>query len=113
MHTSSGTPVTRGFPLQTRARERVDHPHHVGLWFNYGDVNGFDFWNNSEAIDPAKRDKYGSIVHREVVKTGSGDDQGELEVVMDWVNPEGETLITEQTRFVFHAPDMNEINRIA
>ena len=30
--------------------ERVDHPHHVGMWLNHGDVNGLDFWNNSDAI---------------------------------------------------------------
>src|ERR1035441_802606 len=43
---SDGVTLTRGFP--PRAGERVDHPHHVGLWFNYARVNDFDFWNNSE-----------------------------------------------------------------
>src|ERR1700748_3584411 len=46
----SGTTVTRGYPLEPRPNERVDHPHHAGMWFNYGNVNGFDFWNNSDAI---------------------------------------------------------------
>ena len=49
-----GTLVTRGFPLDPRPGERVDHPHHVGLWFNYGDVNGVDFWNNSERARPQR-----------------------------------------------------------
>src|SRR5882757_6247314 len=44
--------VTRGYRLTPHTGERVDHPHHAGLWFNYGNVNGFDFWNNSEAIKP-------------------------------------------------------------
>jgi hypothetical protein len=44
-----GTVVTRGYPLTPHAGERVDHPHHAGMWFNYGNVNGFDFWNNSDA----------------------------------------------------------------
>ncbi|MEO8735643.1 MAG: DUF6807 family protein, partial [Edaphobacter sp.] len=44
-----GVTVTRGYPLAPRAGERVDHPHHAGMWFNYGNVNGFDFWNNSDA----------------------------------------------------------------
>lgn len=105
LRTSSGTAVTRGFPLEPRAGERVDHPHHVGFWFNYGDVNGLDFWNNSEAIDPGKRDHFGTIVHREVLETSSGDDKGELQVSMDWMAPNGDTLINEQTTFVFHAPD--------
>src|SRR6266478_1197004 len=46
IRTAEGTVVTRGFPLEPRPGERVDHPHHVGLWLNHGDVNGFDFWNN-------------------------------------------------------------------
>ncbi len=105
INTSSGTPITRGYPIEPRAGERVDHPHHVGFWFNYGDVNGLDFWNNSDAVDPAKSDKYGTIVHQEVVQTSSGNDKGELSVVMDWMAPDGENLITEETKFVFRAPD--------
>ena len=50
LRTAKGVVVTRGFPLDPRPGERVDHPHHVGLWFNYGNVNGYDFWNNSDAI---------------------------------------------------------------
>ena len=57
--TSDGIDVVRGFPLAPRPGERVDHPHHAGIWFNYGNVNGFDFWNNSDAIKPADRDKDG------------------------------------------------------
>ena len=60
IRTAAGTLVTRGFPLDPRAGERVDHPHHVGLWFNYGDVNGLDFWNNSDAIAEADRPKMGT-----------------------------------------------------
>src|SRR5262249_1831460 len=47
LRSASGTVVTRGFPLEPRPGERVDHPHQAGLWFEYGDVNGLDFWNNS------------------------------------------------------------------
>src|SRR4051812_32679304 len=47
--TASGVLVSRGFPLDPRPNERTDHPHHIGMWFNYGDVNGLDFWNNSYA----------------------------------------------------------------
>ena len=59
IYTSKGSVITRGFPRDPRPGERVDHPHHVGLWFNYGDVNGLDFWNNSYAIPSDKKDLYG------------------------------------------------------
>ena len=39
----AGITVTRGYPLEPRPNERVDHPHHAGFWLNYGDVNGVDF----------------------------------------------------------------------
>src|SRR5215212_6033958 len=42
LRTASGTLVTRGWPFDPRPGERIDHPHHVGLWFDYGDVNGVD-----------------------------------------------------------------------
>jgi len=43
LRTAAGVVVTRGYPLDPHPGERVDHPHQVGLWFNHGDVNGFDF----------------------------------------------------------------------
>jgi hypothetical protein len=58
IRTAKGTLITRGFPLDPRPGERVDHPHHVGLWFNYGDVNGIDFWNNSDAIPPSNSPRW-------------------------------------------------------
>src|SRR5437868_656984 len=53
LRSASGTIVTRGYPLDPRPGEAQDHPHHTGLWFNYGEVNAGDmdnvnFWGNSE-----------------------------------------------------------------
>src|SRR5579871_6065336 len=56
--------LTRHWP--PKAGERSDHPHHVGLWFNYSNVNGYDFWNNSEAIKPDRKPKMGSIVFKKI-----------------------------------------------
>src|SRR5207244_2138059 len=55
LRAASGTLVTRGWPFDPRPGERVDHPHHVGLWFDYGDLNGIDFWNNSDALKPEEQ----------------------------------------------------------
>src|SRR5215468_9462763 len=59
LRTAQGTVVTRGFPLDPRPGERVDHPHHAGFWLNYGNVNGIDFWNNSVTLPTAERTKMG------------------------------------------------------
>src|SRR3989442_10316891 len=78
VRSARGTLVTRGWPLDPRPGERMDHPHHVGLWFNYGNVNGLDFWNNSDAIPPADAPKMGTIVHRRIVKAESHAQSGTL-----------------------------------
>src|SRR3954462_2025980 len=76
LRTANGTLVTRGFPLDPRGGERVDHPHHVGLWLNHGNVNGLDFWNNSDAIKPEDAPKMGTIYHRRIVEAKGGADHG-------------------------------------
>jgi len=113
LRSAKGTVVTRGFPLEPRKGERVDHPHHVGLWLNHGDVNGLDFWNNSDAIPAEQAPKMGTILHRRIVEAKSGADQGELTVEMDWVGPDKKPLLREQTRFVFRGnADSRTIDRI-
>src|SRR5690606_37262310 len=78
--TSEGSFITRGWPMDPRAGERIDHPHHVGLWFNYGNVNGLDFWNNSTSIPIQKKDQYGIIQHAKVNLIKSGNDRSILDV---------------------------------
>jgi Family of unknown function (DUF6807) len=113
LRTAAGTVVTRGYPLEPRKGERVDHPHHVGLWFNHGDVNGLDFWNNSDAIAADRAPKMGTIVHRRVLEATSGADRGELLVWVDWVDSEGHPLLHERTRFVFRGDkDARSVERV-
>ena len=113
IRSSMGALVTRGFPLDPRPGERVDHPHHAGLWFNYGDVNGLDFWNNSDSIKAAAAPKMGTILHRSIASTKSGEGQGSLEVVTEWVDVNNRPLLREATRFVFAAKNrVRTIDRI-
>jgi hypothetical protein len=101
IRSAGGTLVTRGWPRAPRAGERVDHPHHVGLWFNYESVNGLDFWNNSDAIKPEQRSKMGTILHRLIASAKGGPDHGELVTESDWVTSSGKVLLRERTQFVF------------
>ncbi|MCM4166803.1 hypothetical protein DHD08_03805 [Arenibacter sp. H213] len=99
--TPNGTNITRKFPLEPSVGERVDHPHQVGLWFNYGDVNGLDFWNNSDSIKVEESHQYGTIVHKQILDMEDGDDKAKLKVTMDWISSKGEVLLTENTTFIF------------
>ena len=113
LRTANGTVVTRGYPIEPRPFERVDHPHHIGLWFNYGDVNGLDFWNNSDAIPADRAAKMGTVVHQRVIEATGGKDKGELNVEMDWVDSNGTLLLKENTHYVFRGDEKSRtIDRI-
>jgi len=99
--TDEGITVTRGYPLDPRPNERVDHPHHAGMWFNYGNVNGFDFWNNSDAIRPEDRSKMGTILETKIVSAKSGPDRGELVVDSVWVTGQGQRILDQTTHYIF------------
>lgn len=110
---AKGTAVTRGYPLEPRTGERTDHPHHAGLWFNHGDVNGFDFWNNSDDITGERVAHMGTIHHRRIIETRSGNDRGELAVETEWIDGTGTPIVREQTRFVFRgSADSRGIDRV-
>jgi len=110
VRTAGGTAVTRGYPLETRPGERTDHPHHVGAWLAYGDVDGIDFWNNSPAVDDG--DGYGRIRHRGVERTNGGEGSGRLSVRADWTAPDGTVLLEEATTVrVLAGDDRRAIDR--
>lgn len=101
--TAGNNEVTRQYPLKMKAGERTDHPHHVGVWLNYGDVNGLDFWNNSEAIPAEKADKYGTIYHETVESTESGKGVGRLTATASWKDNKGNRLLAETSEYTFRA----------
>ncbi len=100
LRTSSGTIVTRGFPLKNVPDEPNDHPHHIGLWFNFENVNGLDFWNNSYAIPSDKKHLYGWIKTDRILEMAGGN-KGVLSYHANWINQQKEILLEETTRFEF------------
>lgn len=109
INTLSGITVTRGFPVAPRPGERVDHPHHVGLWMNYESVNGLDFWNNSPAIPYDKRSQYGTIYHDRFVKRNATAKQATLDVSAQWKRHDGMPLLAETTHYAFSVQDSSFI----
>src|ERR1041385_3774588 len=77
LRAATGTVVTRGFPIDASIPgETHDHPHHRGLWFTHGDVNGYDFWGNEPSEHNAKA---GKVVKKQVGKLTGGKTSGTLE----------------------------------
>ena len=111
---AKGTTITRGYPMAPRAGERVDHPHHVGMWLNYEDVNGFDYWNNStNIIASLQNHKMGTIVHTSIVKQEAK--SGTLVVSADWIDNDGkgQKVLQEKTTYVFSGTaDSRTVDRI-
>ena len=100
IYAPDGQIITRGFPIAPRPDDPTDHPHHIGLWFNYENVNGLDFWNNSYAIPPEKRGHYGHITTDSIVGLSTGR-TGKLVYLASWRKPDGRPLIREKTEYVF------------
>jgi len=100
LRSASGKIVTRQYPMEQTEGERHDHPHHRGLWFAHGDVNGVDFWTNEPGQRGAKK---GRIVSANVVSLTSGAKSGSIKAVFDWQGPEGVSLVTETRTTTFYA----------
>ncbi|HEV8282781.1 MAG TPA: PmoA family protein [Chitinophagaceae bacterium] len=112
IYASNGTMVTRGFPLNPLPGDPTDHPHHLGLWFNYENVNGLDFWNNSYAIAAEKKSLYGWIKTDQILKTSNGS-TGVLSYHANWTNQKNDVLLEETTRYEFSGtPHQRIIDRI-
>jgi len=104
IHAPNGVVVTRGFPVNPLPGEPTDHPHHLGLWLNYGDVNGLDFWNNSSAIPADKKKDYGNIRLERIISKKGGK-TGRIEYSAKWVDHSEKELLKETTRLDFSEQD--------
>jgi hypothetical protein len=108
LHAANGTLVTRGFPLAPRAGDPTDHPHHIGVWFNFENLNGLDFWNNSYAIPASKKSAYGWIRTDRILETKGGS-TGVLAYHANWTNQQKEVILEETTRFEFSGDENQRI----
>src|SRR6202050_1314947 len=100
LRSASGKMVTRGYPMENIAGETHDHPHHRGLWFSHGDVNGYNFWANEPSQHSANT---GKIVLRNFGWIAGGKEAGTIEATFDWVDPQGKPLLTESRKMTFYA----------
>lgn len=104
LRAADGTIVSRQYPMRDDvAGEAHDHPHHRGMWFSHGDVNGFDYWANERDQEP--QSKKGRIVLKGVHKAGDGLIRADFE----WRTPEGEVLLTDDRIYRFSVDGDNVI----
>jgi len=108
----AGNFITRGFPFETRDGDTVDHPHQVGCWLAYANVDGIDFWNSSKFRSPKEMEKMGRVLLKKIVSKRTRPHAIELVTESDWIKPDGQIALTERTRYVFSASgDERRIDR--
>jgi len=105
--TSAGTIITRGFPLKPRAGERDNEPHQIGIWLNYGNVNGFDFWSNG--FTGKRNPECGEVKHLAIDRLSEGTGEGVIVTRESWLDPSGKELLSERTEYHFIAKGSTRI----
>lgn len=89
-----GIKVTRNHPPQED--DDRDHPHHTGIFFTFGDLNGTDYWHLK-----------GKCLHqRFVVKPKGGDGVGTFTVANTYPTADGtQTVLDEVARYNVRVTD--------
>ena len=97
LRSASGKIVTRRYPMEQVAGETKDHPHHRGLWYSHGDVNGTDFWGN----EPGQSAHAGKIVLQRVTAVESGAKSGSVAALFRWIDSKGKALLEDSRKYTF------------
>ena len=83
----TGTNLLRQWPMKDAAPgEEEDHPHHKGLWFTHGSVNGVDFWSENE--------KAGKITVAGGPEIKSAPNEVTIATSEEWKAPDGKLICT-------------------
>lgn len=101
----SGKNLTRGWPMDPHDGEPHDHPHHQGLWYSHGEVNGVDYWANGIASGSAKK---GRITLEKLVSAQGGQKQGTIDALFHWIDDTGRAVLMQELRVTFHAQPSDE-----
>ncbi len=117
MRSAQGTILTRGYPMvKDIPGEDHDHPHHRGMYFAHGDINGVDFWGEGrpgKAQQTAKGVYYrtseelphGRTEFRKFEEAQGGPDSGTLRALFTLVGPDGKPMGSETQDYVFRGDD--------
>jgi hypothetical protein len=100
LRTANGVIVSRHFPIEKKEGEIEDHPHHRGMFFSHGDINGFDFWATESGPLASKND---GKMKTKRVDLKSGPKTGSITAVFDGLDPDGKAIMTETRTITFHS----------
>jgi hypothetical protein len=89
-----GVSVTRAWPMEDKGGEAKDHPHHTGLYFAHGAINGKDYWSKVPITNKSLKHSAGPVYARLISENNCGEDMIAIsdvmvidagqDVVIDW-----------------------------
>ncbi|MGA2198217.1 MAG: PmoA family protein [Bryobacteraceae bacterium] len=112
LSTASGAVVTRHFPMEEFPGETKDHPHHRGLFFAHGDINGIDFWQTEPGNGPPQAVPQknagtglwqGSMKLKQVVEARGGAKSGAIKAVFEGLDAFGKPIMTDTRVITFYS----------
>lgn len=90
-----GVNMLRGWPMEPKEGEAVDHPHHTGHYFAFGDVNGKEYWSKLPISSKKVATSAGPVFAQVRAENAWGDDLLEAQDVRIWST--GEDVILDWT----------------
>jgi hypothetical protein len=115
LRTASGVIVTRHFPMEEFSGETKDHPHHRGMFFSHGEINGYNFWATEVTPPPGANasrrasgansfaSRRGSMKLRKVTELKNGKRSGSIQAIFDGLDPQGKPIMTETRTLTFYS----------
>jgi hypothetical protein len=114
LSTASGAVVTRHFPMEDFAGEVKDHPHHRGMFFSHGDINGINFWATEAPAATAQKGQAkaqskgqprlerGEMRLKKVLEMKGGGKSGTIKAVFEGLDASGKAVMTETRTITFY-----------
>ncbi|MFB3825772.1 MAG: PmoA family protein [Bryobacteraceae bacterium] len=113
LSTATGLVVTRHFPMEEFAGEIKDHPHHRGMFFSHGDINGINYWGTEPLTEAEKaraksqpkgqpRLQRGSMRLKRVLQMKGGRNSGTIKAAFEGLDASGKPVMAETRTIVFH-----------
>jgi hypothetical protein len=92
-----GINMVRNYPLMEKAPgEAADHPHHTGLYFAHGKVNGVDYWHKATTTT-------------ETLKVTADDNGVTIDSTHNWMSMDAKSTVCKDTRQIRITGDDNQL----
>jgi hypothetical protein len=90
-----GVNLLRGWPVEPKQGDSTDHPHHTGMYFAFGEVNGKDYWSKEPFTQKQLKMDAGQVFAELRAQNAWGEDLVESDVVR--ILTDGSDIVADWT----------------